>query len=63
MFLMFNCRTPSASEASNLFLRREFPDLNDDSHKVIFVPDTYEYEGFTEKVLLFGNLKLKVEKD
>jgi len=44
----------SPDEAMDIFLRREFPEIEGlktgSSHSVRFIPDTYIYKGLTEKV-------------
>ena len=41
-------------EAMDLFIKRELPEIldikNGSSHNVLFIPDTYIYNGITEKV-------------
>ncbi len=61
--------TKSPNEAAGKFLQREFPHvLNCDKtpHDVIFVPETFIYNGLTEKVIILTiflrclNFELKI---
>ena len=49
-----NFKTTNPTEAAGIFLRREFREIEncqETPHDVIFVPDVYQYQGITEKVI------------
>ncbi len=49
-----NFKTTNPTEAAGFFLRREFREIEncqETPHDVIFVPDVYQYQGLTEKVI------------
>jgi hypothetical protein len=43
-------KTQSAEEAIQKFLRREFPQLFEGSHEAIFIPESFQYFKYADKV-------------
>ncbi len=43
-------KTANLRQAGDIFVAREFPELLSCPHDALFVPDTYLYDGMTEKV-------------
>jgi len=64
--LGFGTKAYSLKEAGELLLKREYPKISECHQKefdYIFIPDSYLYEGLTEKVkhfIIFSKKKLVI---